>query len=118
LYLDYSERKHAKSTYKYKSYVYASFIKHHGDIPFDKITPQQIHENMNTRPSNNNYNAHRKDLSAVWTFAKRQLSIDVQNPCGTLDKMPHTSKNKHIPPEDVILKLIMAADPETERWRI
>ncbi len=28
--------------------------------------------------------------------------------------MPHTPKNKTIPPEDVILKLIMAADPDTD----
>ncbi len=114
LYLDYSERKHAKSTYKYKSYVYASFINHHADLPFDAITPQQVHEYLNTRPSNHNYNAHRKDLSAVWTFAKRQLAIDIPNPCQILEKMPHTPKNKTIPPEDVILKLIMAADPETD----
>lgn len=114
LYLDYSERKHATGTYKYKAYVYASFINHHGDLPFDKITPQQIHEYLNTRPSNHNYNAHRKDMSAVWTFAKRQLSLDIPNPCQLLEKMPHTPKNKTIPPEDVILKLILAADPETD----
>ena len=113
-YLDYSERKHAKQTYQYKAYVYASFIEHHGDLPFDHITPQQIHEYLNTRPSNHNYNAHRKDLSAVWTFAKRQLNIDIPNPCSILEKMPHTPKAKNIPPEDVILKLIMAANPETD----
>lgn len=28
--------------------------------------------------------------------------------------MPHTPKSKYIPPEDVILKLIMVADPETD----
>jgi hypothetical protein len=28
--------------------------------------------------------------------------------------MPHTPKNKTIPPESVILKLIMAADPDTD----
>jgi integrase len=111
-YLDYSERKHAKSTYKYKSYVYAQFINHHGNLTFEEITPQQIHEYLNTRPSNHNYNAQRKDLSAIWTFAKRQLGIDIPNPCAVLEKMPHTPKNKTIPPEDVILKLIMAADPD------
>jgi len=114
LYLDYSERRHASGTYKYKSYVFASFIEHHGDLPFEEITPQQIHEYLNTRPSNNNYNAHRKDLSSVWTFAKRQLGIDTPNPCQLLEKMPHTPHGKYIPPEDVILKLIMAADPETD----
>ena len=113
-YLDYSERKHATSTYKYKSYVYASFIKFAGDLPFKEITPQQIHEYLNTRPSNHNYNAHRKDLSAVWTFAKRHLGLDISNPCQSLEKMPHTPKSKYIPPEDVILKLIMVADPETD----
>ena len=28
--------------------------------------------------------------------------------------MPQTPKSKYIPPEDVILKLIMVADPETD----
>ena len=114
LYLDYSQRKHAAQTYEYKAYVCACFIKHHDDLPFEAITPQQIHEYLNTRPSNHNYNAHRKDLSAIWTFAKRQLGIDVPNPCQFLEKMPHTPKNKYVPPVDIISRLIEVADHETD----
>ncbi|MGD0275747.1 MAG: site-specific integrase [Syntrophales bacterium] len=113
-YLDYSKRKHADQTYKYKAFVYASFIGHYDDMPIEAIRPQHIHEYLNTRPSNHNYNAHRKDLSALWTFANRQLGMTISNPCHKIDKMPWTPKNKVIPPEDVILKLIMAADPETD----
>ena len=103
-YLDYSERKHANSTYKYKAYVLARFISFHGDLPFDAITPKQIHDYLNSRQSNHNYNAHRKDLSSVWTFAQRQMGIPVVNPCAALEKMPHSPSSKFIPPKDVILK--------------
>jgi integrase len=113
-YLDYSARKHATSTYKYKSYIYASFIREVGDLSFEEITPTEIRKYLDTRSSNHNYNAHRKDLSAVWTYAKRQLGVDIPNPCQSLEKMPHTAKCKYIPPEDVILKLIMAANPDTD----
>jgi integrase len=113
-YLDYSKRKHAVQTFDYKALVYSSFIKHHGDMPFEAITPRHIHDYLNTRPSNHNYNAHRKDLSALWAFAIKQLGMTIANPCHAIDKMPWTPKNKFIPSEDIILKLILAADPKSD----
>lgn len=113
-YLDHSARKHADGVYKYKAFVYANFIKFSNDPPFSEITPQQIRKYLDTRPTNHNYNAHRKDLSTVWTFAKTQMGIDIPNPCQIVEKLPHTPKPKYIPPEDIILKLIMAADPVTD----
>lgn len=40
--------------------------------------------------------------------------VITHNPCWDLDKMPHTPKRKYVPPEKDIIKLILAADPETD----
>ncbi|HCY85371.1 MAG TPA: site-specific integrase [Desulfobacteraceae bacterium] len=113
-YLDLAERKFAKKTYKQKAFVLKSFLAHTGNLPIEDITASHLHSYLNTRPTNNNYNAHRKDLCAVFTFAKRVKRVIRYNPCWDLDKMPHTPDEKYIPPEEDILKLIMVADPATD----
>ena len=113
-YLDLSKRKHAIKTHKQKIFVCKSFVKHTGNLPIDQITASHLHSYLNTRPTNNNYNAHRKDLCAVFTFAKKVKKVITYNPCWDLDKMPHTPEEKYIPSEEDILKLIMAADPKTD----
>jgi len=113
-YLDLSSRKFAEKTYKQKIFVLKSFVAHIGNIDIDQITASHLHSYLNTRPSNNNYNAHRKELCSLFSFAKRVKRIINYNPCWDLDKMPHTPDEKYIPPETDILKMIMAADPTTD----
>lgn len=117
-YLDFSERRHAAGTYKYKAYVLARFldylIRHYGDLAIEQITPQIIIDYLATRESNNNYNIHRKDLSALFEYARGVLMINIPNPCTPIEKMPHTPRVKIVPPEDAITRLILAADPETD----
>jgi len=115
IYLDDAERRFANKTYKYKAYVYRSFLEYHGDIPISEITPQMIHSYLNTRQSNNNYNVHRKDLSALFTFARRRLKVVQYNPCWDLEKLPHTPASKIKLTEKQVLKLISVADLEKER---
>lgn len=114
LYLDYSERKHAKQTYQYKKYVLTKFSFLHGNFPVEAITPQQIHTYLATRKTNHNYNAHRKDLYAFFEYCVRILKIIIRNPCAELERMPYHPPRKSIPSEDDILKLILAADPKTD----
>lgn len=114
-YLDYAERRFAKLTYQYKAFVCRSFLTHHGDAPIAQITPHEIHQYLSTRPSNHNYNAHRKDLSTIFNWARRQLALEIQNPCAMLDKLPHTPPRKRILSEEEVLRLIMASDPIEER---
>lgn len=114
VYLDYAERRFVKKTYKYKKYVYKSFLDHFGDLAIDSITPQHIHNYLNTRSTNYNYNAHLKDLSALFTYIKKKLKIEIQNPCQDLEKLPHTARRKEIPTEEDFLKIILAADPKTD----
>lgn len=113
-YLDLAQRKFADKTYKQKAFVLKSFVEHAGNMPLDQITASHLHHYLNTRPSNNNYNAHRKDLCALFTYAKQVKRIIHYNPCWNLDQMPHTPDEKYIPPQTDMLKLIMAADPLTD----
>lgn len=114
LYLDFCERRFASSTYQYKKLVYKAFLDFHKDLPVTGITPQAVHDYLDTRPSNHNYNAHRKELAALFNFARNRLKLDIPNPCRDLDKMPHSPRLKRIPSQDEIVKLILAADPETD----
>jgi integrase len=115
IYLDYCELKFVPKTYKYKAYVYKMFLKKIGNIPVTEITPHMIHNYLKTRPSNHNYNVHRKEVRALFNFAINHLEIINYNPVRKLELMPHTPAKKHIPTEEEVLRLIMAADYETEK---
>ena len=115
-YLDYAQRRFAKKTYDYKALVYRRFLEHiKEDLPVEDITPRMLHVFLNTRPTNYNYNAHRKDMCALFSFARRQLKVNFANPCWDLEKMPYTPPKKDLIPQQDLLRLLMAADPETER---
>lgn len=114
IYLDYAELKFVQKTYKYKRYVYKTFLRKIGNPIINEITPHMIHNYLKTRPSNYNYNIHRKELSAVFNFATDHLEVLNFNPVKKLDKMPHTPKQKQLPTEQQVLKLIMVAYPENE----
>ncbi len=114
-YLDYSSRKHALKTFKYKKSVFKSFYRFlKKDFQIDEITPLMILKYLETRPSNNNYNVHRKELSSLFTYAKDKLEVIDRNPVKKIDKLPHTAARKRVPHGDDIIKLLEAADPETD----
>jgi len=69
LYLDWSEKRHAKKTFEYKRMVFRRFISFNGDQDIRGITPAILHRYLNTRATNHNYNVHRKELSSLFTFA-------------------------------------------------
>jgi integrase len=115
LYLDLSERAHAKKTYDYKKMVFREFIKVNGDCDIRQITPQTVHEYLNTRPSKHNYNIHRKELGTLFTFAIKKLKMINHSPVWDLDKLPVDTKRKDVPTQEEFLKIITAAKPETEK---
>ena len=115
IYLDYAHMRFVKKTYKYKAYVYKMFLKKMGNITLDRITPQMIHDYCITRPSKHNYNVHRKELSALFEYAKKHLRIIQYNPVSVLDQMPENPEPKDPPTEQQVLQLIAVADPETEK---
>ena len=115
LYLDGSQRRHADKTFKYKRFVYANFMKHAGEkILVIKITPYIVQDYLRTRHSNSNYNRHRKDLGALFTYARRVLGVIPVNPCDVIEKLPEDKekKPKKIPTQEEFMKLISATDEE------
>jgi len=113
-YLEYCERRFVKKTFDFKKLVYKRFLKHSKNLAIHEIKPDTIHKYLNTLPSNNAYNTNRKELSSLFNYAIRKMKIHIDNPCNELDKMPHTTQSKLIPSEQDILKMIVAADPETD----
>jgi len=114
-YLDHAERRFVKAVYKYKKYVYQQFfIFLENDFQIDELTTPTIKAYLETRHSNNNYNVHRRDLSAFFTYAKDILEVIDRNPIKKIEKMPHTPKKKVIPQESDVIKLVLAADPKTD----
>ena len=114
LYLDWSQKRHVTKTYEYKKMVLALFQQFHKNPDIREITPQMIHEYLNTRPSNHNYNVHRKELSAFFTFAIEQLKVINHSPIWDLEKLPEETKRKIIPSQEEFLK-ILAASNKNER---
>jgi integrase len=110
-YLDWSERKHVKKTYEYKAMVFRSFISEIGDPPIDQITLGAVHSYLTTRPTNHNYNVHRKELSSLFNWSIKHLGEPKVNPCVNLDKMPEKKHKKEIPTYQEFLRLLAAAGP-------
>ena len=115
LYLDYSERRFTDEVYKYKAYVYKTFFKFlKKDFPLDEISTAIVEKYLETRHSNNNFNVHRRELSALFSYSVDTLEALDRNPINKISKMPHTVKEKYIPPEKDIIKILLVADPTTD----
>lgn len=112
-YLDWSKRRHVKKTYEYKAMVFREFIAFHGDIPIDAITPEIIHEYLDSRPSNHNYNVHRKELNALFNHSRQHMCTNVNNPCVSIEKMPINKKRRDIPTTEEFLKIMAASNYRT-----
>lgn len=115
LYLDHSIKKHTYSTYKYKRCVLRRFLSFiGGDILIHEVSPKLIIAFLDTRPTNNSFNAYRKDISSMFTYAMETLEIVDRNPVAKIKKLPHSAKKKSIPSEKDVIKLFLVAAPETD----
>ena len=79
-YLQEARRKFQPKTWKYKRFVYQSFRDHAGNLQLSEINAYLVSKYLLTRPSNYNYNFHRKDLGALFTWAVNKGLMAV-NPC-------------------------------------
>ena len=68
-YLEEAQRKFQPKTWKYKAFVYQSFRDFAGNLPLSQINEHLVGKYLLTRPSNYNYNFHRKDLAALFRWA-------------------------------------------------
>jgi len=110
-YLDWSQRRHVKKTYEYKVTVFREFLSFSGDLPIDRIDLAAVHSYLSSRPTNHNYNVHRKELRALFEWSRKHLGEPTINPCVALDKMPEQKRKKEIPTYREFLQLIAAAGP-------
>lgn len=125
-YLLASQRRHTGKTFQYKQFVYRNFLKHAGGggdgLRIVEITPFMIQNYLQTRATNSNYNRHRKELGALFEYARRILGIVQVNPCAVLEKLPEEKKLKVIPTQEEFFRMITGAGPEERPrslfWRI
>lgn len=116
IYLDYCERKFVPRTVQNKALVFRKFKKFHGDVKLDHITPAMIHAYLDaTCPTNQNYNSHRKELSALFSFVRKHLRVLQYNPLWDLDRMPEDEVEREVPSEEEVLKIVAAVNPEVEK---
>ena len=109
LYLSFCFRRFVKKTAGNKVTVIQRFVKHIGDITIDAVTPHMIEGFLRTRPTNNSWNAYRKDIAAMWEYGVKVLQWTHKNPVRAVAIMPHTPEPKRIPTEAEVLRLIQAA---------
>ncbi len=107
-YLAYSERRFVSKTHKYKKYVLKGFYEKIGEAAIDQVTPAQVHSYLISRHSNYNFNRHRKDISAMFSWIHKTFKNCPVNPCASIDLMPEDKKPKEIPSQEEFLKMIMA----------
>jgi integrase len=107
-YLLLSERKDARKTYKYKSYVFDCFITFAGNVKLRSITPGLVESFLLTRHSNSNANRHRKDLSALFNWAWRRGMMP-QNPCLQVEKLREEKRKRAVPSHEEMDRILLAA---------
>ena len=110
-YLDHAKRKFAEKTYKYKVYVYQQFLAFAGDKTISEINTQLIESYLRTRPTNINYNRHRKDLWPLfaWGYKRRMIR---ENLSPFLDRMPEPRFQRQIPTPEEMSKIMLVAGPD------
>jgi len=110
-YLAEAQRKFQPKTWKYKRFVYQSFQEFAGNLFLDDLSPLIVARYLRTRPSNYNYNFHRKDLSALFQWAVNR-GLLAANPCAAIDPLPEELPALiHITPEEWS-RFLLAAGPE------
>ena len=91
--------------------VCRKFIDHAGEVAsgVPQVLPTIIESYLNTRPSNHNFNVHRKELRAVFNYGIDKNIIPSPNPVNSIDKLPEDQAVKYIPSQEDIMKVIIAA---------
>ena len=72
-----------------------------------EITPRIVLDYLNQRPSANNFNVHRKEISAVFNYGIKVLQLKISNPCTPpIEKLPHTPEDKRPISEQEFLQIM------------
>ncbi|MGA2958903.1 MAG: site-specific integrase [Thermodesulfobacteriota bacterium] len=117
-YLAFSERRHATDTFTYKQRVYRLF----GDFlqgnlktdpPLEAITSSMVSEYLSTLTTSPVYNAHRKELGALFSYSVRVLGIPMpKNPCQVIEKLPQGIRQKKTWTMEEFKRLLASLTPQ------
>jgi integrase len=110
-YLEEAQRKFRPKTWKYKRFVYQNFLDFAGNLPLSQITDRLVGRYLLTRPSNYNYNFHRKDLGALFRWAVDR-GLMPANPCAKIDPMPVDDADLLHITEEEWSRFLLAAGPD------
>jgi integrase len=114
-YLEDCQARFQKNTCRQKAFVYRNLLSFiNKDPPADSITKQTFREYLVYRMAKDgNCAANRdlKEIKALYNWCIRN-EILLQNPCINIQNYPENPKERYVPPEEDIKKVIMAADPD------
>jgi len=99
-----------KRTYEYKKFVLEGFLNHIGNVSLKSVTANQIISYLRTRPTNINYNRHRKEISSFFNYSKKRKLVD-ENLCESISKLPETHAERRTPTEEEVKKVMGIARP-------
>lgn len=115
MYLEDCEARFQKNTWRQKAFVYRNLLSFvNEDPPADSITKQTFREYLvNRRAKKGNCAANRdlKEFKALYNWCIR-YELLLQNPCINITNYLENPKDRYVPPEEDIKKVIMAADPD------
>ncbi len=110
LYQEEMARRIVRRTYEYKKFVFEGFLNHIGNISLKSVTANQIISYLKTRPTNINYNRHRKEILSFLNYAKKRKMID-GNPCETIGQLPEDHAERRTPTEEEVKRVMVIARP-------
>jgi integrase len=113
-YLDLVKRSMAKETYRQKVAAYNGFLAMFPRVAINEVTASMVIDYLKTLKTNDQYNRHRKELSALFEYTKNILEAIPNNPVLKISKLPHTPERKIIPTEKQVLSILMMCDLQSD----
>jgi integrase len=108
-YMDFCKRRFSEKNYKEKVFIFKTFMAHLGaDWQIGNCSARDISGYLGGRPTNTNWNKHRKSICAFFQWAFKNGLVNV-NPCIHVETMPETPAQKKIPTQEEMLKILLAA---------
>lgn len=108
-YLDWGQRKFIAKTYKYKASVYREFLAAIGDLPLTAITISILEKYLSTRPTNTDYNRHRRELCALLRWAWEKRRYVPEDLCAFTETMPEPRFIRKIYTQEEMVKILLAS---------
>jgi len=114
-YIEHAKTEFVRKTCIDKIRVYAKFMNAIGENALlSKITPAIVLNFLRSRPTRNNYNVYRKEISALFEYAIWPLELLVVNPVKRIPKRSHSAKKKIIPYDSTITMLLNATEEHSD----